>query len=74
MAFNCQVLQLMDGLETVTDHACIDLGAADHSDDGGMGLGTDTPDMEIGDACIPRPFNEILYFFGNMVVGRVEED
>lgn len=64
----------MDRHEPVADHACIDPRTADHSDDGGMGLGTDTPDMQIGNTHIAWPFNEILYFLGNMAVGRVEED
>lgn len=74
MAFDCQVLQLMDGHEPLADHACIDLRTADHSDDGSMSLETDTPDMQIDDANIARPLNEILNFLGNVVVGRIKED
>jgi hypothetical protein len=55
MAFDRQMLQLMDRDEAITDDACIDSRTADHTDYGGMGLGTDTPDMRSAMGTSPGP-------------------
>ena len=74
MALDRQMLQFMDGNETVTDDSRIDSRAADNTDDRGMGVRADAPDMEIGNARISWAFDKILYFLGDMIVGRIEKD
>lgn len=74
MAFDRQVLQFMDRDEPVTDDTSVDSRTADNTDDGGMGFGADAPHMEIGNTHVARSLNEILYFLGNVIVGRIKED
>ncbi|WP_172598850.1 hypothetical protein [Sphingobium sp. YG1] len=73
MTFDGQMLQFMDGDEAVTDDSRIDARATDNTDDRGMGVRTDAPDMEIGNARVSSSFDKILYFLGDMIVSRIEK-
>lgn len=74
MALDRQVFQFMDRAKSASNNVRIDSNGSYNTDNRCMRLGSNTPDMEIGNACVAWPFDQVVDFFGYMIVGRIEED
>ena len=60
--------------QSLTDHVAGDVGASDHTDNRGVCVRPQTPDMQIRNMGIALRFDELADFLGDVIVRLVQQN
>ena len=63
---------LMNQPESLTNIVCIRTDLTHDTDDGGMGLRSNPPDMQVRDSGIARFLDQFANFLGNVRIGLIQ--